>query len=137
MVGTWQEETVFKVAEWTPEETHKKLTSMTNLTLGGRFVVCRAFDSTDKLSHMTIFTYDVREKLFKQWNFDSNGSVVESVGTWDASTEILTLTNETRGIKSVFTLQYVDKDTFQWGVVSKDQQGKTYLNLQGKSTRQK
>ena len=137
MVGAWQSEATSKVAEWTPEENHTKGTSKNDLILGGHFLLSRNFDSQGKLSDIHLFTYDKEQQAYQQWFFDSNGSTLESTGKWDEGSSTLTLENETRGITGVFSMQFGDKDTVQWSVVSKDQQGKVYLDLHGKTTRQK
>ena len=137
LVGAWQGEATFRVAEWTPEETHTKATSKNELILGGHVLQSRGFDSQGKLSQIHLFTYDKEQQVYRKWFFDSNGSTVEDVGQWDEGSSTLTFTNETRGITGVVSFHFVDKDTVQWSVVSKDQQGKVYLDLHGKTTRQK
>ena len=137
LTGNWQDETLSKVAEWTPEETRTTTTSKVNATLGGRFILSRIFDNEGKLSGIHMFTYDVARQAYRQWFFDSNGAAVESSGKWDASTNTLTLTNQQEGIAGAMTVRFVDRDTIQWSIVSKDRQGKVYLDIQGKSTRQK
>ena len=137
LVGDWNEETLSKAAEWTPEEVRGKGTAKTNPTLGGRFVLSRTFDSEGKLSCMNLLTYDIQRQAYRQWYFGADGATVESSGTWDASTGTLTLENENQGITGVFTIRFVDEDTIQWTIVSKDQQGKVYLDIEGKATRQK
>jgi len=136
MVGAWQSEATSKVAEWTPEETHTKGTSKNDLILEGHFLLSRNFDSQGKLSDIHLFTYDKEQQAYRQWFFNSNGSTLESTGKWDEGSSTLTLTNETRAITGVFSMHFVDKDSAQWSVVSKDQQGKLYLDLHGKTTRQ-
>ena len=137
MVGAWQSEATSEVAEWTSEETHTKGTSKNDLILDGHFLLSRNFDSQGKLSDIHLFTYDKERQAYRQWFFNSNGATLESTGKWDEASSTLTLTNETRGITGVFSTHFVDKDTLEWSVVSKDQQGKVYLDLHGETTRQK
>ena len=137
LVGAWQSEMTFRVAEWTPEETVTKRTNKSDLILGGHFLLNKNFDSQGKLSVIYLFTYDKEQQAYRQWFFDSKGSTLESTGKWDEGSSTLTLKNETRGITGVYSMHFVDKDTVQWSVVSKDQQGKVYLDLHGKTTRQK
>ena len=137
LVGAWQGELTFKVAEWTPEETHTTTTNKNELILGGHFLLNKNFDSQGKLLDIHLFTYDKEQQAYRQWFFDSKGSTLESTGKWDEGSSTLTLKNETRGITGVYSMHFVDKDTVQWSVVSKDQQGKVYLDLHGKTTRQK
>ena len=136
IVGAWQDDSTSKVAEWTPEETRAKTTSKANRTLGGRFVLSRVCDSEGKLSSIHLFTYDEEQQVYRQWFFDSNGATVESTGKWDESNSTLSFTNEKQGITGVFSIHFVGEDTMQWSVVSKDQQGKVYLDIHGKTTRQ-
>jgi hypothetical protein len=137
LAGEWRPESVSKVAEWTPQETHSKGTSKNNLTLGGRFVISRNFDEEGKLSSIHMFTYDVAQKAYRQWFFGADGNTLESTGKWNAAANTLTFTNEHEGITGTFTIQFVDPDTMQFSIVSKDRNGKVYLDIQGKSTRQK
>ena len=137
MVGAWQGEATSKVAEWTPKETRKKETGKNELILGGHFLLSKGFDSQGKLSGIHLFTFDKEQQAYRHWFFDSNGSTVEDVGKWDEGSNTLTLKNEKRGITGVLSFHFVDKDTVQWSVVSKDQQGKVYLDIHGKTTRQK
>ncbi len=137
LVGAWQGEATSKVAEWTPEETRTKATSKNDLILGGHVLRSRGLDSQGKLSQIHFFTYDRERQVYRHWFFDSNGSTVEDVGKWDERSSTLTFTNKTRGIIGVVSFHFVDTDTVQWSVVSKDQQGKVYLDIHGKTTRQK
>jgi Protein of unknown function (DUF1579) len=137
MVGVWKGEATSKVAEWTPEETHEKLWSKTDLTLGGHFLTSRGLDSEGKVSQIHLFTYDKEQQAYRRWFFDSNGSTVEHVGKWDEGSDTFTLKNEKRGITNVVSMHFVDEDTVQFSVVSKDRQGKVYFDMHGKTTRQK
>lgn len=137
LVGTWQDEVIGKVAEWTPVETREKTTSKAALVLGGRFVVSRIYDSEGEMSGFHVFTYDTARQAYRQWYYHSSGATVESTGKWDEASGTLTLTSESQGITGVFTIRFANEDTVLWTLVSKDQDGKVYLNMQGKSTRQK
>jgi len=47
---------------------------------------------------------------------------------WDRGSNTLMLKNENRGITGVLSMRFVDDDTVLWSVVSKDKQGKVYLD---------
>ena len=72
-------------------------------------------------------TFDKEQQVYRRWFFDSNGSTVEDVGKWDEGCNTLTLKSEKRGITGVVSNHLVDEDTWEFSVVSKDQQGKVYF----------
>ena len=137
MVGTWQESNVSKVAEWTPEETRGQSTLKVVPILGGHFIRCEVFDGDGKSVAMMIRTFDAEQQAYRQWMFHPGSCGVESRGQWDESTNTLTLTDEGQRITSISTIWFSDKDTMQWSHISRDRQGKVYLNIEGKSVRQR
>ena len=137
MVGTWQESNVSRVAERTPVETRTKTTLKVTPILGGRFIRCEVFDEDGKAIAMMIRTFDAEQQAYRQWMFHPGSCGVESRGQWDDATNTLTLTDEGQRITSTATLRFADKDTIQWSHISRDRQGKVYLNIEGKSVRQR
>jgi hypothetical protein len=137
MVGTWQSNATSRVAEWTPEETHEKATGRTDLILEGHFFLGRMFDSEGKLSQVHLHTYDKEQQVYRTWSFLSNGSCAEYVGKYDEGSNTLKLKHEKRGITTLVSNHFVDEDTWDVSVVAKDQQGKVYIDMHLKGTRQK
>jgi hypothetical protein len=135
MVGTWQESNVSRVAEWTPKETRGQSTLKVSPILGGHFIRCEFTDGDREA--MMIRTFDTEQRAYRQWMFHPGSCGVESKGQWDDATNTLTLTDEGQRITSVATIWFSDKDTMQWSHISRDRQGKVYLNIEGKSIRQR
>jgi hypothetical protein len=105
--------------------------------LGGHFVRCEVFDDDGKAIAMMIRTFDAEQQSYRQWMFHPGSCGVEARGQWDDATNTLTLTDEGQRITSTATIRFSDKDTMQWSHVSRDRQGKVYLNIEGKSIRQR
>jgi hypothetical protein len=137
MVGTWQESNVSRVAERTPVETRTKTTLKVAPILGGHFIRCEVFGDDGKAIAMMIRTFDAEQQAFRQWMFHPGSCGVESKGQWDEATNTVTLTDEGQRITNVTTIRFSDKDTMQWSHISRNGQGKVYLNIEGKSVRQR
>jgi hypothetical protein len=135
MVGTWQESNVSRVAEWTPQETRGRSTLKVVPILGGHFVRCEFTDGEREA--MMIRTFDPEQQAYRQWTFHLGSCGVESRGQWDDVTNTLTLTDEGQSITSIGTIWFSDKDTTQWSFISRDRQGKVYLDVIGRSVRQR
>lgn len=137
VVGTWQDEGVVKVAEGKNVDTRMTTTKEVTSILGGHFVRQEACDNDGKIVFVSIQTFDPQQQAYRQWLFHWEGFVTESSGQWDETTDTLTLTDEGQGITGVSTIHFLDDETAEWSVVYKDQQGKDYDNIEGKSIRQK
>ena len=137
MAGKWHEEGVTRIAEGRPAETRITYTSKFSSILGGHFLLQRASDKDGKVVIVTVRTFDPEQQEYRQWLFDSNGSASELSGQWNDAKNTLTLTDEGESITGVGTIHFLDDETMEWEFVSKDAQGKVYLHVEGKSTRQK
>ena len=137
MVGTWRETNVSKVAEWTPDES--RMTSILRVSpiLGGHLVRCEFSLDDGKVLAVMIRTFDAEQQAYREWMFPPSRFGSESRGQWDEATNTLMLTGERLGITGVTTIRFSDKDTMQWSVNHRDKQGKVYLNIEGKSIRQR
>jgi hypothetical protein len=45
-----------------------------------------------KISGTWLMTYDVKRKVYRQWQFNSDGFTAEATGKWDAKTRTMTWT---------------------------------------------
>ena len=137
LIGTWKDEATFKVSEWTKKERKETAVFQNSWTLNGWFVQYRGRNG-DGSEDLQLMTFDVEKKVFRKWYFDSDGGASESTGTWDAKTSTLTWTGDLGdGITAVSVWNLSDKDTSIWSRVAKDAKGKIYINIEGKSVRQK
>jgi hypothetical protein len=137
LLGTWKEEATYKKAEWVEKERRETAVYRFELSLKGQFIVSRGRSNDDE-EDLQVMTFDHDKKAYRRWYFDSTGSFRHSTGQWDEKTSTLTWTGPMgEGITAVSVWKHTDKDTLVWSLVAKDKQGKVYLNIEGKSVRQK
>ncbi len=137
-VGTWDETVVIKPALWTPEKTTSSTTTTRKWILNGRMMENKgAWTPEDEFLHL--MTYDPKQNEFRQWYYDKDNLVPQEYkGRWDAATQTFTFTGTLAdGIQSTSQQHFVDKDTFTWTLVAKDQTGKVVLDMEGKCVRKK
>jgi Protein of unknown function (DUF1579) len=138
LIGTWKDEVIFKVSEWTKKERRETATYSNSWSLNGWFVQNRGRNGDGKAEDLQLMTFDVEKKVFRRWYFDSDGDASESKGQWDAKTATLTWTCDLGdGITAVSVWRFSDMDTIIWSRIAKDGKGKIYSNIEGKSVRQK
>ena len=136
MLGTWRiEATVFKT-EWTPET--KQVTGRSTFTrvLGGHFVQDQANEPPGE--HLALYTYDPQREAYRAWWFHWSGESIEFTGKWDGETRTLTWTapaGEGRTVTGQH--RFVGDDGAEWSIVVKDDAGKVFFRMEGKSTRVK
>lgn len=85
-----------------------------------------------------LMTYDVKQKAYRQWHFNSDGFTGEATGEWDAATNTMTWTarnapNRTTTNKDRFPTP----DVRQWAMTITDQAGKAVFEMNGKHQRRK
>ncbi len=137
-VGTWDETVVTKPALWTPEKTTSSTTTTRKWILNGRMMENKgAWTLEDEFLHL--MTYDPKQNEFRQWYYGKDNLVPQEYqGRWDAPTQTFTFTGTLAdGIQSTSQQHFVDKDTFTWTLVAKDQTGKVVLDMEGKCVRKK
>ena len=135
LVGTWNSESVSRVAEWTPVEARAKGVLTRELVLDGRFLQEKGKHSNG--DSIVMFSFDVEKKAYRSWLFHSDGNTTETQGQWDESTQTFTFTSDLNGLKNTSTIKFIDDDTHKWTAVVKDAQGKVFYDGEGKCTRRK
>ena len=137
LVGTWNSETINKVAEWTPKELRTTGTLTREWVLGGRFLQEKGSGS-DGLAVIAMFTYDVQKKAYRVWHFNADGSAFDGTYQWDEASQTFSSRSEAGdGKTSTVTLHIIENDAHEWKVTIQDKDGKVYLDLGGKCTRKK
>lgn len=137
-VGTWHEEAVSKVAEWTPKEVRLATVSHKRLILGGRVLEGKGVWKPANDEFLHLITYDTEKKEYRNWYFDSNGTMPrgEDRGKWDETTKTMTWKgNPGPGLISEGSLRHIDNNNLEWTFVVRDGEGKVYLNMQAKAKR--
>ena len=135
-IGTWKYEFVSKAAEWNPKEFRYSGTTTNTWILDGHFQQHKSKHDTGE-EGVDILTYDVRTKTYRMWSFDSAGFSNEFTGVWDENSKTLTSKCDIGdGIVIVLTMRFIDQDHRELKSVAKDGNGKVYIDIQGKLTRQ-
>jgi len=106
----------------------------------GRYLQVRWKLDADKDAPATsgsyLMTYDVKQKVYRQWHFNSDGFTGEATGAWDAATNTMTWTarnapNRTNTVKDRFP----SNDVRLWGMTITDPTGATLFEMSGKHQR--
>ena len=138
-IGTWRSKHKLLKAKWTPVETAAEADLTYSRVLGGKFVEERGKGKdTNKTQGRVMYTYDTQRKSYRLWRFSSTGQASEAAGRWDADTRTLTWTLVATPGQEFTTIarhRFVNDDTFEWDVASKDGKGTVLLRMKGKATR--
>jgi hypothetical protein len=136
-LGDWRQSfTIFKT-QWTPKEKRGTGTFSTTRILGGQFVQ-EAGEKADGNSHLTLYTYDEKQKAYRMWYFSSTGSGSDVAGQWDAATKSLVWKFDVgTQFKGTGTHRFANDDTVEFSTVIKDGSGELLFHRAGKSTRVK
>jgi hypothetical protein len=135
LVGTWNSESVSRVAVWTPVEARAKGVLTREWVLDGRFVQEKSKQSDGDA--IVMFSFDAEKKVYRWWLFNSHGHSMETQGQWDETTHTFMFTSDVGGLKNSSTIRFIDEDTHKWTAVVKDAQGKVFYDGEGKCTRRK
>lgn len=135
LVGTWNSESVSRVAEWTPVEARANGVLAREWVLDGRFLQEKGKHSNG--DSIVMFSFDVEMKTYRSWFFHADGNATETQGQWDESTQTFTFTSDLNGMKNTSTIKFIDEDTHKWTAVVKDAKGKVFYDGEGKCTRRK
>ena len=133
--GNWRYDFTVHKAEWAPEEKHGTGTFTCQWIVGNRFLEEKGTED-DGTSHLKIFSYDAKARVFRTWWFASIGIFNDSTSKWDAEkhTFIFTTLLPT-GQNGTATLHFTDEKTVEWEVIFQDG-AKVYFHSRGKSLRQ-
>jgi hypothetical protein len=84
--GSWDTETTSQNLPFT------KGTVTAKWILGGRFLQqeAEATDGPTEFKYLSLMTYDPAKKVYCTWIFLSDGSALESEGTWNAKEQVMT-----------------------------------------------
>lgn len=88
------------------------------------------------LSATVISTYDVNEKVYRQWQFLSDGSTTQATGKWDEATRTMTWTDRRPDGATVITkASFPNADLQLWTITMTDRQNKIVYEMSGNSKR--
>ncbi|PZN80513.1 MAG: hypothetical protein DM484_09820 [Candidatus Methylumidiphilus alinenensis] len=109
------------------------------VTLGDRYVEYRA--KTDAVpghpldEDLQISTWDVANKVYRHWLFDSEGNRFERTGTWNEARHTLTWRANERGCTVVIHDRFVSRDRIEWDLIRRDPAGKIRMHIDAWMTR--
>jgi hypothetical protein len=136
-VGTWAQTFTLRKTEWTPEEKRGTGTFSSAWILGDQFVQ-ETGQKADGNSHLTLYTYDKKQKSYRMWYFASSGQTGEVAGKWDADSNTLVWKWEVpNGLTGTGTHHFLNDDTYEFSTVIEDESGKVFFHRVGTSTRTK
>ena len=140
LTGTWDEEVTNKATEWMPKAGRQTSVTKRTLALGGMFLKSEGTFEPSKNEFVALVSYDPFNKVYRQYYFDSFGTMPRGLqrGTYDEKTRTFTW-NETDegGNKSVCKHKIIDKDNSEWTLVVTSAEGKVMLDMTGKCKRKK
>ena len=98
-----------------------------------------ADDDNEESSGILIMTFDIKQKVYRQWHFVSDGNITESTGEWDDKTRTMTWTNhnEDTGVTTINKDRFPEAGDQHWSIVVSDGSGKTVFEMKGHNTRRK
>lgn len=106
---------------------------------GGHFLrqtwTRKAGNETPGMNGTIIMTYDRSDKVYRQWSFDSTGTVFESEGDWDPKTWTMTWTGSGAFDTShIWTMTFDKRLAHTWRIEIKDNNDKTVYDSRGKTS---
>jgi hypothetical protein len=97
-----------------------------------------ADDNSPGLSATVIMTYDAKEKIYRNWQFLSDGGTSQATGQWDAKKSTMTWTaNNPDGVTVVTKARFPDADLQLWTITATNRSGQTLFEMSGNNKRRK
>lgn len=83
-----------------------------------------------------LMTYDVKQKLYRQWHFNSDGFTGEATGVWDAATQTMTWTaRNAPNRRTISKDRFPKSDRREFAMTITDLNGKTLFEMSGHHNR--
>ncbi|MDX1961685.1 MAG: DUF1579 family protein [Pirellulales bacterium] len=137
LIGIWDCRHVSRRAEWTPAEIQTTIKIQRQWILDGWFVQDTTI-STEKLSGLSLFSFDPQSKRYRSWWFSDAGHHNTSYGDWDDKARKFTFAAKLpNGLTSASTGEIQDADHQTWYVRVTDTAGKVYFDGEWNLTRAK
>ena len=137
-IGTWTNTLRFKPSRWIPEAREATSIEKIRWTLGGQFIEMRQKDETSGIEHLSLTTYDPRDRVYRNWHFGSNAAFprANTIGRYDNATETITFETEPNAEgSSLVQMHFVGKDELRWTGTWKDKDGNLLLDIDAISKR--
>lgn len=98
-----------------------------------------ADNGNPELSATVIMTYDDKMKVYRQWNFMSDGFTSNATGKWDAATKTMTWTdrNADSGLTTSTKSQFPEAGVEHFTITATDKDGNVVFEMSGQNKRRK
>jgi len=133
--GSWKKQWKRLPSEWIPEEQSATGTHTSRWCLNGRFLKEEGLDS-DGSTYMSLLSYDQNAGHYLLSSFMSEGFATRMTGTWDEATHTMTWQNKVQpGFTSEWTYRLTGPDSYEFEFITRGEDNKLYMHLQGKAQR--
>ena len=136
-VGSWKTEA--RIRNYGPplREFRASGRGVGSRTLEGRYVEFRTSGVEPAgVAELQVMTYDSRDRLYRQWVFDSDGYRHEARGRWNAATSTLRWEGNSGGAKFVIDDRWVSPDRLEWSLTRTAADGRLVQRIEGVVTRE-
>jgi hypothetical protein len=121
-----------------PEGATSKSVEKTTWALGGQLLASRATNLTTGVEQVFFATYDRQKKVYRAWQFDSQGAFPkgEMTGTWDEAAQSFHWTlADGDGVTAMLDVNFPSRDTVKWTGTWTDQEGRVLMEMDVSLTR--
>lgn len=137
-VGTWKGKDVIKPTKSNPKELTWEVSLECKWMLGRQFVEEFGEVPANNHKHRYIVGYDATKKVYRDWLFMSDGTTMQSTGSWDAQTKTMTWKADIGdGSTVVGKTHFIDADAYEWTALGRDKSGKVFLDMHAERRRVK
>jgi hypothetical protein len=136
-VGKWQVDVTIKKGPLYPKGVSTKGAAQnTEWVLGGRYIQLNF--QKDLYQQTYLITYDLNQKAYRQWLFDSAGQAIEFTGKWNETTQTMTWTGQEKG-KGFYKVhvKFHGPDDYDSHAVITDTNGQVLVDQYALAKRQK
>jgi hypothetical protein len=137
--GVWQTTSSMKPCQWFPDGANFAVREVTEPVMNGKYLLGREISTPDGEKRLWIMTYDVKQKTYPFWMFNSAGLMGGQWSlTWDAANNTATgrATDTPAGWTSLGTNRFPDANTNIVDVWMKDEKGTLLLDSHAEKARQ-
>ena len=130
MAGDWTNHATSKPSVWEPAGKTETFTEQVAWTIGGRFLIFRAYDETKRMTSLSLMTYEPKESSYRFWYFAPGVYGGQWRITWDAASREFhwNSIDMPAGWTGTGINRLIDDDTFANQALIKDEQGRVLMD---------
>lgn len=131
LAGDWTIRSVSKPAVWEPAGKTVTFTEQVAWTIGGRFLIFRAYDEAKRQTSLSLMTWEPKERSYRFWFYTKDVAGGQWRITWDAAAKEFhwRSIDMPAGWLGTGLNRWVDDDTFANQALIKDDQGRVLLDM--------